>query len=136
MSGLVGDVSKLRALEKSIRELPRVVALKVAEKSAAIITSMAEATFGAGENAYGDTWEPGYRGAKVTLRDTGALAAGVKYTAIGTKLRAVLGPRYAKYQVGRRPIFPRNGARLPSAYADAIQKNAAEIIRDEMGDAS
>ena len=135
MSGLRGDISKLRRLEASLRELPRVVAQKVATASAGVITSLAEGTFNAGENAFGDPWEPGAEGQRITLRRTGALAAGVKYVAIGTRLRAVLGPKYAKFATGKhnRYIFPRVGSSLPASYVAALRAKANEVIRAELG---
>ncbi len=132
MSGLKGDLSKIRGLEKSLRELPRVVGMKVATASASAITSLARATFNAGENAYGDAWDPGADGEPVDLQKTGRLAQ-FAYVAIGTRLRAQLGPKYARYQVGRRPIFPRSGARLPIAYVATLRAKANEIIRAELG---
>jgi len=134
MSGLRGDLGKLRALEKSLRELPRVVGAKVATASAGVITSLARGTFNEGKNAYGDAWAPGADGDPVTLRKTGRLAQ-FAYVAIGTRLRAQLGPKYAKYQVGRRPILPRNGARLPLAYVATLRAKASGIIRAELGGA-
>lgn len=128
-----GDFSKLHRLEASLRELPRVVGQKVATASASTITSLARATFEAGENAYGDTWEPGADGRRVTLRKSGRMAAGVSYVAIGARLRARLGPKYAKYQVGKRPIFPRGGASLPNAYVAALRVKSAEIVQVELG---
>lgn len=131
MSGLRGDLSKLRTLERSIRELPRVVGAKVAAASASTITALARVTFNAGENAYGDAWEPGAKGQRVKLRRSGKLS-GFNYSATGTRLRAVLAADYAKYQVGRRPVFPRNGARLPASYVEALSAKASEIIRAEL----
>ncbi len=131
MSGLKGDLSKLRGLEKSLRELPRVVGMKVATASAGEITSLARATFNASENAYGDAWAPGADGERVDLQKTGRLAQ-FAYVAIGTRLRAQLGPKYARYQVGRRPIFPRSGARLPIAYVATLRAKANEIIHAEL----
>lgn len=129
---LRGDLSKLRGLEKSVRELPRVVGQKVAAASANTITALARATFSAGENAFGDTWEPGADGRPVTLRKSGLLSQ-FSYVAIGTRLRAQLGPKYARYQVGRRPILPRSGARLPIAYVGALRAKANEVIRASLG---
>jgi hypothetical protein len=129
---LRGDISKLRALEKSLRELPTTVAFRVAEASAATITRLARGTFDAGQNPYGDDWDLGKEGEQVRLRRTGRLAGDVEYVATGTKLRARLGPKYAIYQVGRRPVFPRNGSRLPVAYVNALKAKAAEIIESEL----
>lgn len=133
MSGLRGDIGKLRSLEKSIRELPRVLAQKVAAASAEAITEIARGTFDAGENAYGDPWESAKDGERVSLRKSGRLAAGVSYVAIGTRLRARLGPKYARFQVGKRPVFPRSGARLPISYVATLRAKAGEIIRAELG---
>lgn len=133
MSGLKGDVGKLRGLERAIRDLPTTIGHKVARVAAAEITSMARGTFNAGKNAYGDTWDPGADGKRVTLKKSGRLAAGVSYVAIGSRLRARLGPSYAKYQVGRRPVFP--GKKLPISYNAALAKRTTEIIEAELGGA-
>jgi hypothetical protein len=129
-AGLKGDIGKLRALEQSIRTLPRVVGAKVATASASTITDLARGTFNAGENAYGDSWAPAADGQKVTLRKSGALAGGVAFVASGTRLRARLGPSYAKYQLGKRPIFPRG--KLPISYVEAIRRNTNAVIRAEL----
>jgi hypothetical protein len=130
VSGLRGDIGKLRALERSIRDLPRTVGAKVATAAAGKITELARETFNASENAYGDAWAPGEDGQRVTLRDSGALAGGVSYVATGTRLRAQLGPRYAKYQVGKRPIFPRG--KLPLKYVAAIREASNAVITAEL----
>lgn len=130
-AGLKGDIGKLRELERSIRELPRVLGAKVATAAASRITSLARGTFNAGENAYGDTWAPGADGQRVTLRKSGALADGVSFVATGTRLRAHLGPSYAKYQVGKRSVFPRG--KLPLSYVEAIRATTNAIIRAELG---
>jgi len=132
MSGLKGNLGKLRELERGLRDLPRTLAIKVAARSASAITDLARATFAAGENAYGDPWESGAHGERVSLHRSGKLAAGVAYIAIGTKLRAKLGPSYAKYQIGKRPVFPRAGAHLPIAYVGTLRAKAGEIIRADL----
>lgn len=129
---LRGDLSKLRGLEQSLREIPRVLGQRVATAAASTITSLARRTFAAGENAFGDSWEPGAAGERVTLKKSGRLGS-FAYVAIGTRLRAKLGPSYARYQVGRRPILPRGGARLPVSYVEALKAKAREIIGAELG---
>jgi hypothetical protein len=130
MSGLRGDIGKLRALERSIRELPRTVGAKVATAAAGKITALGRETFNASENAYGDAWAPGEDGERVTLRDSGALAGGVAYVATGTRLRAQLGPRYAKFQLGKRPIFPRG--KLPIKYVAALRETTNAVIHAKL----
>jgi len=132
-AGLKGDMSKLRRIESGLRALPHVVAQEVASKVAGTITRLARRTFDAGENAYGDSWEPSAEGKRVDLRASGALAGGVRYTAVGTRIRAVLTVPYAKYQIGKRPIFPRAGAKLPISYRTAIGKSVDDVVKRHMG---
>lgn len=128
----MSSTAGLRAFAASLRRLPMVVAIKVAKRAAPALTEAAQASFAAGESPYGDGWEPGADGRRVTLRKTGALASGVRYVAIGTRIRLALTTAYAKYQVVRRPVTPPNGGPLPEAYADALARATAEVIREEL----
>lgn len=125
MSGLVGDVSKLSRLASSLRAMPTKVAQRIAEQVAPKLTELARETFDAGETPYGDKWLPGVDGRSVTLRKSGGLANGIRFVAVGTRVRAVLGVRYAKYQVGRRKVLPSS---LPVAWRAAIDAIAQKEI--------
>lgn len=127
------SIASLSAFQANLRRLPTVVAQKVAEASAPVLTALTRASFDAGETAYGDAWSPSADGEKVTLRKSGALASKIQYVAIGTKLRVALGVSYAKYLVARRPITPRQGEPLPVAYSDALARTAVAVCRAEMG---
>ena len=133
MAGLTGNPRSLKSFTAKLRDLPRVVSIKVAENAAPALTAAARSTFSAGENAYGDAWAPKADGSRATLNVSGSLAAGVYYVATGTRIRVALGVRYARYVLGKRPIFPRQGSALPVAYLDAITKSAADTIRDALG---
>lgn len=74
-------------------------------------------------------WVPAVDGRPVTLRKTGALAKFVYYVAIGAKLRVALGVGYAKYQIGKRPVFPRQGGVLPAAYVRTLEQVTAAEAR-------
>jgi hypothetical protein len=128
---LRGPIAKLGELAARLREIPRTVGAKIATAAASDVTARAQATFAAGEDAFGETWAPGSKGQKITLRRTGALAAFVRYVAIGTRLRVSLGVPYAKYQIGKRAIFPRG--KIPVEYAQAIADVARETLRRELG---
>lgn len=123
----------LAQFSQDLRRLPRVVAIKVAERAAPELTDVARRSFAAGETPYGVPWKPGANGKKVTLVKTGDLAKYIRYVAIGTKLRVALGVKYAKYQVGKRPIFPRQDSKLPDSYAQALQRVAVAVVREELG---
>jgi hypothetical protein len=117
---------------RDLRALPRVVAIKVAAAAAPVLTELAKQTFDASEEPDGKPWKPGAEGQVVTLRKTGDLAKYVKYVAIGTKLRVALGVAYAKYQIGRRPVFPRQEQGLPESYVEALARVAVAVVREEM----
>lgn len=125
--------ASLAKFSASLREMPRTLAIKVAEAAAPALTDAARATFNAGQDAFGIPWVPLESGEKATLKRSGALAGGITYVAIGTKLRVRLGVSYAKYQLGRRPAFPRQGDPLPTSYVAALREATARVIQAELG---
>lgn len=125
--------SSLKKFAEDLRRLPRVVAQKVAERAAPALTALAQRTFDAGENPYGVPWASGKKGQRVSLRRSGALFKFIRYVAIGTKLRVALGVPYAKYQVGKRPIFPRQDTTLPDEYAQTLERTAVQVVKEEIG---
>lgn len=127
------SIAKLRDFEARLRTLPTVVAQQIAARAADEITALARQTFAAGENAYGDAWEPGRDGRHVTLRKSGGIERGVRFVAIGTKIRAALGVPWARYQISKRPIFPKAGAPLPPEYTRALTRITGEVCRAALG---
>lgn len=126
------SIASLSKFAADLRRLPRSVAIRVAEHSAPAITTLARATFSASANAYGVPWAPGVDGDRVTMNQTGNLARRIHYVAIGTKLRVALGVPYAKYQIGKRPVFPSQGGALPAEYARTLAQVAVNVVRSEM----
>lgn len=131
-AGLKGNVASLKNFSAALAELPRVLAQKVAAAAAPALTAVARATYNAGENAFGQTWAPGVDGDRITLHKSGGIARGVFYAAIGTRLRVVLGVPWAKYQIGKRPIFPRQGDTLPTDYLKALTTTTQDVIRAQL----
>lgn len=119
---------------EKLRRLPRTIAIEVAKEAAPILTEAARATFDKSQDAYGVDWDPGVNGQTVTLVKSGSLKAGLYYVAIGTKLRVRLPVSYAKYQVGKRPVHPRQGEALPLAFSEALSKVLVKIVVKEFGD--
>ena len=122
----------LRQFSEDIRRLPKVVAFKVAERAAPVITALAKATFDAQQTPEGTAWKPGKTGKTITLHKTGALERWIKYVAIGSKIRVSLGVPYAKFQIGKRPVFPRQAGDLPESYQRALQRIAVQVVKEEM----
>ena len=127
------DLSTLSKFSEALRRLPVVVAIKIAERAAPILSELAHATANAGEDPYGVPWAPGVDGQTVTLRKSGDMLRPLAYIPRGPKLRASLTTRYAKYQLGKRTVFPRQGGLLPSAYSEALKVAVVDVCREELG---
>lgn len=126
-------MKSLSEFANDLRRLPRVVAIRVAEEAAPVLTDLAKASFDASETPYGLDWAPGADGQRVKLVKTGALKRFLHYVAIGTRLRVALGVKYAKYQIGKRPVFPRQVGALPPSYVQALERTAVRVVREEFG---
>jgi len=125
------DLSSLTKITARLRALPRVLAQDIAERAAPKISAFAKESFDASRDPYGAPWAPGVNGQTITLRKTGALERFVHYVAIGTKIRVSLGVKYAKYQIGKRLIYPRRDL-LPKQYSDALRQLASSTARDHL----
>lgn len=126
-------MKSLAEFSADLRRLPRVVAQQVAKEAAPELTKLAAKTFEASEDPYGVPWKPSdVTGAAVTLRRTGNLFRFIKYVAIGTKLRIALGTSYAKYQIGRRHVFPTQHGHLPEEYVRALKRTAVAVCKREL----
>lgn len=132
MAGLKGGVSTMRSFALNLRALPKVLAQSVAKVVAPTITALGRATFSAGQNPYGDTWAHGSEGQRITLRRSGALLSNIRYVAIGTKVRVALGVKYAKYQIGKRLVFPRYDGSLPVEYVRELDSAIRDVARTEL----
>ena len=128
----MSSTASIRKFAESLRTLPRVVGHRVAKAAAPILTSLVVETSRASADAYGAAWAPGESGQVVKLRKSGALLDGVRYVAIGSKLRLALTTRYAKYKVGKSPVTPRQGEALPPAYARELDTTARRVIREAL----
>jgi hypothetical protein len=132
MSGLRGDLSSIRRFSESLKTLPFWAGREAARRSAPILTKLAQETFARSEDPNGVAWAPNVDGKTVTLRQSGTLAQFMVYVAVGTIMRVALGTKYAKYQIGKRHVFPAFGAVLPEAYRTALEDAANTAIKREL----
>lgn len=132
MAGLVGgDVRKLKDLHKLLFEMTETAAIRVAAASVGGINAQSERSYAAGETPEGQPWKPSeVTGERVTLVKSGNLKRQVRYVAIGTAVRCALGVKYAKYQIGKRRVFPHKNSLLPVAYREAIVKAVNPILQE------
>lgn len=117
-------------LKKVAKDHGKQLAEDIAAAAAPIISEMARETFAESKTPYGVPWAPAVDGSRVGLVKDGELKKGIHYKAFGTKLRCVLGPKYAIYQIGKRPVYPRNGGKLPKEYNDRLSELAARMIEE------
>ena len=125
-------IQSLNRFSQDLRRLPRTVAARATSLAAPRLTEVARRSFAQSLDPYGVPWAPGTDGDRVSLRKTGALERLLYYVGIGRKLRVSLGVPYARYQIGKRPIFPGQGAALPPDYVRTIQRAAVDAVRLEL----
>jgi hypothetical protein len=122
------DTRSLSRFTRALREIPKSLGIAVAKRAAPEITKYAASTFEQSADPYGIPWAPGADGGKVKLEKTGSLRKFIAYVAIGTRIRVSLGVPYAKYQIGKRPVYPKQGGTLPAEYSETL----AAIVADEL----
>lgn len=124
------NTASLKAFASRLKALPVTLGQKVAARSAPAVTARLNETFDAGADPFGAPWSPKADGSKKTLVKTGRLAGHLSFVAIGRKMRASLGVRYAKYYASL--IFPRAGALLPKSWTDELEAVTRETIAREL----
>lgn len=121
----------LQKFSQNLRGLSKTLAQDIAKAAADKITELGLRTFDSSEDSYGTPWAPSnVDGTTVDLVDKGDLRGHIKYKAIGTKLRSELGVPYAKYQVGKRPVYPKGS--LPLEYIRALSEIAQRLARESL----
>lgn len=105
----------LKALQQRLLRLPEVAA-RVAQRSAVTLSAFAQASYDARMGVYDVPF-----GGGLDLHESGKLRAlALRYTAIGTKIRASVGALpYAKFLI-KYGILPRGGGKLPTKWNEAI----------------
>jgi hypothetical protein len=118
MSGLKGNVGDLRKLAARLNRIPTTVVASVAAKTAPELTQRAQSAFASGRTVYEAPRPKSVHGGPLSLVATGATERTVRFTAIGTIVRCVLGTPYAKYLIGKYRVLPMGA--LPINWQRAI----------------
>jgi hypothetical protein len=114
-----------KALRRRLNELPRTVAASVAGRAAPALTDMTRGAFDAGRDVYGQARPKSETtGEALTLKRSGAAERTLKFAAVGTIVRCVLGVPYLKYLIGKYRVLP-NGP-IPQAWRGRL----GEIVRE------
>ena len=122
----------LGAVASTIRRLPVRAAIAVAATAAPALTTQMRGEFDSGQTAYGDARPEGVAG-PVSLVRTGDLRRLLRFAATGTRLRVVLGLRYARFMIGRFKILPGGRGAIPTAWKRTIDGITRDAIGKELG---
>jgi hypothetical protein len=117
-----GDFSTLNRLKKNLRQMPVSMAHDVAQRTAPSVTSLTTIAFNSGRTVYGDARPRGVDGRALTLRRTGNTERTIRFVANGRIVRCVLGPKYARFLVGKYQVLPMG--RIPAEW----QARIAELV--------
>lgn len=116
-------IASVAAFRAAVRELPLRLRAAVAKDGEGILTRKVREDFDGGRTAYGLARPLSTEGKALDLMRTGAARASLAFTAVGTILRASLGPRYSKYLVGKYAVLPQS---LPVAWRVELEQLVAD----------
>lgn len=117
---LRGNISQIKDFKRKLNELPKSVAHDVAQRAAPDLTQLSREAYDAGRTVYGESRPAGVNGNALTLKKTGATERDLRFVSVGTIVRCVLGPKYARYLIGKYSVLP-NGA-LPAAWSAKLRE--------------
>ncbi len=133
MSGLRGNVRKLTGLAAALKGATVKARQRIAAAAAPDLTSRALGTFSAGQNVYGDAFGQGVTGRPITLVKSGAMRQTIRFVNIGTRVRCVIGVKYAKYHIGRYKMLPPGRSAMPIAWSKGLSKIATKECDRALG---
>lgn len=127
MSGLKGNTQNLRAINKKLQAMPKVLAEKLAKKAAGTLTELVQGTYGK-KSVYGDAI---HLEAGNNLVKTGSVKSALRFVAVGTIVRAALNQKYARYLIGKYGILPNGNAAMPVSWTKALKQEAKRLFETE-----
>lgn len=129
MSALKGDLSKLQRLRDVVREVPRAIAADVAKRGAPVLSADLQGNYEAQRSAYGAPNPDGVDGRQLTLHETGATAAALRFVAAGTSIQTPGFPPYLRFLIGKYRVLPNGNQAIPETWrkvlADAVRSYKA-----------
>lgn len=128
-----GQPRNVREFSSRLRKIPSVAnAERIAKIAAGVLTEKVQASFAAGETAYGDG-RPSGKSGPLSLVKTGTTRDHLVFSATGRQVRAVLSTKYARYLVGKYSVLPNGGAAIPFQWQDALDEISKRVFADTLG---
>src|SRR6187431_1600736 len=103
---LKGNLSTIKGLKTRLQTLPVTIAADVAKRAAPALTAATSADFSSGRTVYGEARPASVNGGSLSLVKSGATRDALKFVAVGTIVRCVLGPKYSRYLIGKYNVLP------------------------------
>lgn len=118
--------TSIRDFKARLAKFPVSLAHEIAQQAAPLLTSYAQQAFDSGTNVYGEPRPEGKGGRKLTLYKTGDTRRAMRFVANGRIVRCSLGPRYARYLIGKYKILPvGDRTSMPASWQRALD----ELVR-------
>lgn len=131
----MGEVVRLRAgtsireFKQGLAKLPISVAHTIAQQAAPMLTRLAQDAHAARTNVYGDPYPAGVSGEQLDLVFSGDTQRTLRFVVNGTIVRCQLGPKYAKYLIGKYKILPiGDRTAMPIRWVRALDELARTAI--------
>lgn len=124
MVSLKGNVGDLKRLGKRLNAFPTTLVHAVANQTAPVLTVEAAGAHAARRSVYGESYGNSLvTGDPLTLDKTGLTGSTIRFTATGSVVRCVLGPKYSRFLIGKYRILPMG--KMPIAWAEKIRRIVA-----------
>lgn len=121
----------VRAFVKGLKVLPRVAAVKVAQRASVSLTGALTGSFDAGLTAYDEPRPLGLDGKHLTLVKTRRIRDLLRMVYDGSiTLRAALSTAYAKYLI-RFGLLPRGGDAMPRKWSRLLERDTNAVFNEE-----
>jgi hypothetical protein len=121
-----GGNSAFKQLRGRIKNFPLTLAVEVASKAAPDLTGLTQDAYGSGRNVYGDARPTStVDGSPLTLDASGKTKTGLRFTSVGTVVRAVLPEKYQRFLIGKYGILPNGG--LPAKWRSNLDGIVAKV---------
>lgn len=120
---LKGDVNDLRKLRDRVKSFPARVAEDVAQRTAPRLTAEVQRAFDSGQTVYGQARPDGKSG-PLSLVESGETRRALRFFQEGSRVRAALPTRWAKYLIGKYRILPMG--RMPRPWSELISRLVRE----------